>query len=489
MNLLQIHRLDNVAVALAPLEAGAALGGGLTARETVAAGHKVALRPIASGQNVVKYGCPIGRASRDIAAGEWVHVHNLKTGLTGPGRAVYRPVSCELAPVPAREFRGFLRPDGRAGVRNELWILPLVGCVNGVAQSLARENAGLAAGTVDGVYAFPHPYGCSQMDEDHARTRTILAALAGHPNAGGVLVLGLGCENLTREQFERELGDYDRDRVRILICQDADDELAEGARLLRELAAYAGRFARQPISVSKLVVGLKCGGSDGLSGVTANPAVGAFSDSLVAQGGTAILTEVPEMFGAEELLLGRCADEGLFRQAAAMVEACKDDYTAHGQPVYENPSPGNKAGGITTLEEKSCGCVQKGGSAPVRGVLGYGETVRTPGLNLLSGPGNDLISATALTAAGAQLVLFTTGRGTPFGAPAPTVKIATNTPLYERKRRWMDFDAGPVARGETAEMCGARLMETALVVCSGERTRSERAGYREIAILRGGVTL
>ena len=342
---------------------------------------------------------------------------------------------------------------------------------------------------MEGIYAFPHPYGCSQMGDDHARTRKLLAALCCHPNAGGVLVLGLGCENNTVDAFRQELGEYDPVRVRFLVCQQVEDELAAGRRLLEELAAYCRVFRRQSLPLGKLVVGMKCGGSDGLSGITANPTVGAFSDQLIACGGSSILTEVPEMFGAEQLLLNRCRDLRTFEAAVAMINDFKHYFTAHGQVVYENPSPGNKAGGITTLEDKSLGCVQKGGTAPVNGVLDYGDSIRTPGLNLLYGPGNDLVSTTALTAAGAQLILFTTGRGTPFGAPVPTIKISTNDRLSAGKSGWIDFSAGPVADGEPVPEAAERLLQYVIAVASGEQTAAERRGYREIAIFKDGVTM
>ena len=492
MKLIQIHPLDNVAVALEDVARGEELAAGgrtLAAGEEIRRGHKVALIPIAEGEAVVKYGCAIGLAREPISAGAWVHTHNVRTGLSGSGTYTYAHKVFDLPNPPPRSFRGFRRADGRAAVRNELWILPTVGCVNSVAQTLARENRHLAAGTVEGIYAFPHPFGCSQMGDDHAQTRKLLAALARHPNAGGVLVLGLGCENLTMEQFRDELGAWDERRVKFLVCQEVEDELEAGAALLAELAAYAGSFRREELPASELVVGMKCGGSDGLSGITANPAVGRFSDRLIALGGSTVLTEVPEMFGAESILLDRCANGEVFRRAVSMVEEFKAYFTAHGQVVYENPSPGNKAGGITTLEDKSCGCVQKGGMAPIVDVLGYGNRVKRRGLNLLSGPGNDLVSTTALTAAGAHLILFTTGRGTPFGAPAPTIKISTNTPLFEKKGGWIDFDAGTVAQGEGLDAVGERLLDFVLETASGRQTKSEHLGAREISIFKDGVVL
>ena len=365
-----------------------------------------------------------------------------------------------------------------------------MGCVNDVAKALAAENQDLLRGSVEGLYAFPHPFGCSQTGEDHARTRRLLAALAQHPNAGGVLVLGLGCENLTHAQFVEELGPYDRNRIQFLTCQQVEDEMAAGRQALTALAEYAGQFRREPIPASELIVGMKCGGSDGLSGVTANPTVGRFSDRLIAMGGSTVLTEVPEMFGAEGFLLNRCRNEAVFRKAVDMINGFKDYFLRQGEAVYENPSPGNKAGGITTLEDKSCGCVQKGGSAPIMDAIGYGCPVQSRGLNLLYGPGNDLVSSTALTAAGAHLILFTTGRGTPFGAPAPTLKIATNTPLAQKKSGWIDFNAGVVADGGcTLDQAAEQLMQLVLETASGQQTQTERKGYREISIFKGGVVL
>lgn len=488
MNSIQISPRDNVAVALHPLAKGASEQG-VILTEDVQQGHKFALAPIAAGEPVIKYGYPIGIAKSDIQPGSWVHVHNVRTGLSEESDYAYHPEVEPVQPREPRTFMGYLRADDRAAIRNELWVLPTVGCVNSVAQRLVQQNQHLVQGSIDGLYTFPHPFGCSQMGDDHAQTRRLLAALANHPNAGGVLVLGLGCENLTMDQFKQELGEWNEERVKFLVCQDVEDEIAAGSALLEELAGYARTFERQPLPASKLVVGMKCGGSDGLSGITANPTVGRFSDLLIAQGGSTVLTEVPEMFGAEAILMNRCVSREVFDKAVRMVNDFKHYFVSHGQVVYENPSPGNKAGGITTLEDKSCGCVQKGGSAPVVDVIGYGEQVHTNGLNLLSGPGNDLVSATALTAAGAHLILFTTGRGTPFGAPAPTVKIATNNTLADKKSGWIDFNAGPVVDGESLDDAGARLLDFVLAVASGKKTRTEEQGYREISIFKDGVVL
>ncbi|MDR1533246.1 MAG: altronate dehydratase family protein [Clostridiales bacterium] len=473
--LLQINPKDNVAVAL---EHG-----------DIPRGHKAALRDIPKGAAIIKYGFLIGTASEDIAAGQWVHTHNIRTALSEQAEYVYAPeppVPCAFEVERPVTFSGYLRPDGQAGIRNEIWIVPAVGCVNDVCETLAR------AGRKDyeNIFSFTHPYGCSQTGDDHAATRKLLAALCRHPNAGGVLVVGLGCENNTMESFKHELGDFDSNRVKFMVCQEEDDEIATGLDLLRKLADYAGTFAREPLPVSKLIVGMKCGGSDGLSGITANPAVGAFCDAFTAMGGSCVLTEVPEMFGAEGALFNRCVSRQVFDKAVAMITEFKRYFVSHGQTVYENPSPGNKEGGITTLEDKSLGCVQKGGQAPVRDVIGYAGRVKVPGLTLMYGPGNDMVSATALTAAGAQLILFTTGRGTPLGAPAPVLKISSNTALFNKKPGWIDLDAGTVTEGETVGHASERLMELVLKTADGEYlTCSEQNNSRGIAIFKNGVTL
>lgn len=490
--LIRITERDNVAVALHAAAKGETLKAGdavVTAREDIPQGHKIALVPLAAGEAVVKYGFPIGHATEPVEAGSWVHTHNMRTNLSGEEEYAYEPSVPEIEAAEAETFQGYRREDGRAAVRNEIWIIPTVGCVNDVAKKLVSDNQDLVSGSIDGLYTFPHPYGCSQTGDDHAQTRKLLAALARHPNAGAVLVLSLGCENLQHDQFVEELGEYDAERVKFLTCQDVEDEFAAGRTLLEQCASYAGRYRREAVPVSELVIGLKCGGSDGLSGVTANPTVGAFSDMVIARGGSTVLTEVPEMFGAEGMLLSRCVNEKVFGKAAAMLNSFKDYFISHNETVYENPSPGNKKGGITTLEDKSCGCVQKGGTAPVADVIGYGEQVTAHGLSLLYGPGNDLVSATALTAAGAHIVLFTTGRGTPFGAPAPTVKIASNSGLAARKPGWIDFDAGPVADGEPIAEAAKRLYALVLDIAGGRPSKTELLGYREIAIFKNGVTL
>jgi altronate hydrolase len=436
-------------------------------------GHKYAIRPIAPGENVIKYGMPIGHAKAAIAPGEHVHTHNLASNLAGRLEYTYKPDFKPLAIKADRTFAGFLRPDGQAGVRNDLWVIPTVGCVNDLARRLADAVGGIA---------LTHPYGCSQLGGDHECTANLLAAFAHHPNAGGVLVVGLGCENNTLDSFKERLGDISRLNIRFLRAQDDGDEYARGLELLAELDAARVKV-RTDIPVSALRVGLKCGGSDGLSGLTANPLVGRFSDWLAAQGGTTVLTEVPEMFGAETLLMNRCVSREVFDKCVAMINGFKSYYERHGQPIDENPSPGNKAGGISTLEDKSLGCVQKGGSSPVVDVLEYGQRLSKPGLNLLAGPGNDLVASSVLAAAGCQIVLFTTGRGTPFGTVVPTVKIATNTRLAQSKPHWIDWDAQ--GRPDTAE-----FVEFVLKAASGEiAVNNEKNCAREIAIFKDGVTL
>ncbi len=488
-NFIRIHPDDSVVVALRNVPAGTVFEGVSTVEE-IPQGHKMAVAPINSGDNVVKYGLPIGHATKDILPGSWVHTHNMATNLTGEDDYTYQPAITYPKSVTPKTFQGYRRKDGTVGIRNEIWIIPTVGCVNDVAKALVAENQDLVSGSIDGLYTFTHPFGCSQTGEDHAQTRKLLAALVKHPNAGAVLVLHLGCENLTHQQFVDELGEFDSDRIQFLTCQQVEDEFEEGKKLLQKCAAFAAQFKREEIPASELVIGMKCGGSDGLSGITANPVVGRFSDMLVAQGGSTVLTEVPEMFGAENLLMNRCVTEEVFHKAVAMVNGFKQYFLRHNEVVYENPSPGNKEGGITTLEDKSCGCVQKGGSAPVVDVIGYGDRVTKKGLNMLYGPGNDLVSSTALTAAGAHMVLFTTGRGTPFGAPAPTLKISTNTPLATKKSNWIDYNAGVVADGTASlDQAAEGLMNLVLETASGKQTNTEEKGFREISIFKDGVVL
>ena len=490
--IVQITPRDMVAVALQPLAANKAVSygtGEVTPLSDIPMGHKVALRDIKKGEPVIKYGFPIGEATEDIPKGGHVHSHNLHTLLSGAHDYEYHPTHPKLEAREPVTFMGYPRKVGRPGIRNELWIIPTVGCVNDIAKALAEKAQKLVGGSVEGVYAFTHPYGCSQMGGDQENTRQVLANLATHPNAGGVLLLGLGCENSGIDQIMPHMGEYDPARLRTLICQQVEDEQAAAMTLIGELAENMKKDVRVPCPADQLVVGLKCGGSDGLSGITANPTIGVFSDLLGAMGGTTILTEVPEMFGAETILMDRCADEGLFGKTVHLINDFKEYFESYHMPVYENPSPGNKAGGITTLEDKALGCTQKSGSGPVKGVLKYGEKVTTPGLNLLSAPGNDLVASTALAISGAQLVLFSTGRGTPFGCPVPTVKIASNSPLAEKKKNWIDFDAGRLLSGMSLDALGQDLMNLVLAIAGGQHTRNEINGFHDLAIFKQGVTL
>ncbi|MDR0691461.1 MAG: altronate dehydratase family protein, partial [Prevotellaceae bacterium] len=438
---LKIHHADNVAVALVTLVAGSVVnvaGKCITLQEEIPAGHKFALMDLAENGQVVKYGYPIGHAVTPVAKGAWVNEKNIKTNLSGVQEYAYMPQKQAL-PVAASSdtFRGYRRANGEAGIRNEIWIVPTVGCVNGVATRLAEILRAETGGKkVDAIVAFPHNYGCSQLGDDHENTRKILRDVVLHPNAGGVLVVGLGCENNQIESFKELVGAHEH--IRFMETQKVSDEIEEGMKILRELYVAAARHEREEIPVSELKIGLKCGGSDGFSGITANPLVGLFSDLLVAQGGSTVLTEVPEMFGAETILMNRAQDETVFGKTVQLINDFKQYFIKNDQPVYENPSPGNKAGGISTLEEKSLGCTQKSGAATVVDVLAYGDRISRKGLNLLSAPGNDLVASTALAAAGCQMVLFTTGRGTPFGTFVPTMKIATNTALYQHKPAWID---------------------------------------------------
>jgi altronate hydrolase len=497
--LLKIDARDNVAVALEDIAAGEMLEIGasaLTAKEAIDRGHKIALSNIRESEDIIKYGFPIGHATRNIDAGEYIHTHNIKTNLRGLEQYTYTPALNKIdAMKPTKQtvpqkFMGYVREDGQIGIRNEIWIINTVGCVNKTSENLAKEANIRLAGCTDGIFAYTHPYGCSQLGEDHKTTQQMLADLVRHPNAAGVLVLGLGCENNNIDEFKKILGDCNPQRVKFLVCQEVEDEIEEGLKLVDELADYTQKFTRQPCPVSKLVVGLKCGGSDAFSGITANPLLGVFSDKLIAHGGTTILTEVPEMFGAETLLMDRCINEEIFNKTVRLINDYKEYFIRHNQVIYENPSPGNKKGGISTLEEKSLGCTQKGGTENVVDVLDYGERVTTTGLNLLQGPGNDIVACTALTVAGAHMILFTTGRGTPLGAPVPTPKVSTNTRLHDRKANWIDFDAGRLLTGESMEDVKREFFDFVWKVASGQiRTKNEKNGYREIAIFKDGVTL
>ncbi|MBM6991709.1 MAG: altronate dehydratase [Prevotella sp.] len=492
---IKINPADNVVVCLRPFSQGETIevdGQTITLQQDTPAGHKVLLVDVSEGTDIIKYGYPIGHAREDLKKGQWVNENNLKTNLSGTLNYEYNPVNQDLGIAHENlTFKGYKRANGEVGVRNEIWIVPTVGCVNGIADRLVNQ---LIAEThlegIDAVYAWHHNYGCSQLSGDHENTRKILRDICQHPNAGGVLVLSLGCENNQPDKFMEMLGDYDKSRVKLMITQKVEgDEMEEGMKLLKEIYEVTRQDKREDVPLSELRVGLKCGGSDGFSGITANPLVGEFSDFLVAQGGTSILTEVPEMFGAETILMNRCKTPQLFEQTVSLINDFKEYFLSHGEPVGENPSPGNKAGGISTLEDKALGCTQKCGRAPVSGVLGYGDRLTEHGLNLLSAPGNDLVASTALAAAGCQIVLFTTGRGTPFGTFVPTMKISTNNDIFARKPNWIDFNAGELLKGVSMKDLNRKFIDKIIAVASGEKTRNEENGYREISIFKNGVTL
>ena len=491
---LRINPADSVVVCLEPRKKGDVIdidGRQVVVNQDTPAGHKILIKNTAQGENIIKYGYPIGHAKEDLKAGDWVNEENLKTNLEGLIEYSYHPINQILdIKKENRNFKGYICKNGEVGIRNEIWVVPTVGCVNGIAERLVKElKAETQEDGVDAIYAWHHNYGCSQLSDDHEHTRKILRDICLHPNAGAVLVLSLGCENNQPEAFMKMLGDYDKSRIRLLVSQNVDDEMEAGMGILRELYEIAKQDRRQEVPVGKLRIGLKCGGSDGFSGITANPLVGEFSDWLVAQGGTSVLTEVPEMFGAETILMNRCRTEELFQQTVSMINNFKEYFLSHGEPVGENPSPGNKAGGISTLEDKALGCTQKCGKAPGSGVMEYGDRLQSNGLNLLSAPGNDLVAATALAACGCHLVLFTTGRGTPFGTFVPTMKIATNPDLARRKQNWIDFSAGQLIEGRTMQELLPEFIDKVLSVASGKPARNEENGYREISIFKNGVTL
>ena len=517
---IRINSADIVAVALEPLAKGTTVTleamdnvpeVTVTLQEDITAGHKFALRDIKKDEPIIKYGYPIGAATEDIGCGKHVHTHNIHTLLSDKLEYTYNEPAAKAAydawyketenlrkNVPVVNV--YKRSDGKVGSRNEIWIVPLVGCVNKISENLAAwandkfcggEPKADPKGGLEGVFTWTHPYGCSQMGGDKETTAKILANLVKHPNAGGVLVVSLGCEECNIPYFKEFLGEYDENRVKFMISQEHEDELEQGKKLLTELADYVKQFKREEAPLTDIVLGMKCGGSDGMSGITANALIGRICDAMTGMGGRVMLTEVPEMFGAEQMLMNRCVDKARFDKTVDLINGFKDYYARHNQVCYENPSPGNKAGGITTLEDKSLGCVQKGGKAPVTGVLKYGERLpqENTGLTLLEGPGNDIVSTTDMTSAGANIILFSTGRGTPLGAPVPTVKIATNHPLAQKKSVWIDFDAARLL-DEPSDSVRDALLQQIVDICSGRAvTKNEKNGYREIAIFKDGVTL
>lgn len=492
---LKINPADSVVVCLRPMQKGETInidGKTIEIKQDTPAGHKLLIKDAPKGTNIIKYGYPIGHSIEDLTEGQWVNENNIKTNLSGSLEYEYSPVNEQLSIENENlTFKGYMRKNGEVGIRNEIWIVPTVGCVNGIAEKLVDLlKAETNCEGIDAIHAWHHNYGCSQLSGDHENTRKVLRDIVLHPNAGAVLILSLGCENNQPDEFMKLLGDYDQERIKLLVTQKVEgDELEEGMKILRSLYNIAKQDVRTDVPISHLRVGLKCGGSDGFSGITANPLVGEFSDWLVAQGGTSILTEVPEMFGAETILMNRCENSKLFDQTVTMINDFKEYFLSHGEPVGENPSPGNKAGGISTLEDKALGCTQKCGRAPVSGVLAYGDRLQVNGLNLLSAPGNDLVASTALASAGCQIVLFTTGRGTPFGTFVPTMKISTNSQLFHNKPNWIDFNAGELLEGAEMKVLLRKFIELIISVANGDLVRNEKNGYREISIFKNGVTL
>ncbi len=487
---IHIQSSDYVAVALANLSKGTFLHDiNVTLAEDISLGHKFAVKDISKGDAIIKYGAPIGTATEDILRGHHVHTHNTKTTLNDNLEYTYTPMLTPINKTKTKTFMGYRRKNSAVGVRNEVWIIPTVGCVNNIATAIAKQCEHELPKNIDAVVAFPHPYGCSQMGDDQDNTLKILADLINHPNAGAVLVLGLGCENCNIDVLKPYLGEIDGDRVKFIVAQEHDDEIADGVDTVKKLIDYASKFKREAIDCSELIIGMKCGGSDGLSGITANPTVGVFSDILISHGGSTILTEVPEMFGAETLLMNRCANAEVFDKTVSLINDFKDYFKNHNQTIYENPSPGNKAGGITTLEDKSLGCTQKSGTAVVVDVLSYGERLHKKGLNLLNSPGNDLVASTALAASGAHIVLFTTGRGTPFASPVPTMKISSNSHLANKKSNWIDFDCGTMVSDKSLTELGEELFEEVIRIASGKKIKAELAGFHDLAIFKQGVTL
>ncbi|AEP01422.1 altronate dehydratase family protein [Heyndrickxia faecalis] len=490
---IQLNPRDNVLVALQDLEPGDVLTSGdraITVNEAIKRGHKIALEDIEENADIIKYGSPIGHATKKIEQGSWVHTHNVSTNLSGKVEYEYKPeLHPRIFPKDSRTFKGYLRKNGKAGIRNDLYIIPTVGCINMIGDLLVDQFKANHPdnGAFDEIILFKHPYGCSQLGDDLQNTRKILMDAAAHPNAGGVLIFGLGCENNQLDEMKAQMGEFDEKRVKFMICQDVEDEVETGFQLLEELNEAAKEDKRIDLPLSELKIGLKCGGSDGFSGITGNPLLGRFSDFVISQGGSTVLTEVPEMFGAEKMLMARAKDEIVFNKIVKLINQFKDYFASYGQPIYENPSPGNKAGGITTLEDKSLGCTQKAGTSAVVDVLEYGEKLKEKGLSLLQAPGNDLVSSTALAAADCQMVLFTTGRGTPFGTFVPTVKVSTNTELYEKKKQWIDFNAGRLLDEEMDEVV-EQFISFILEVASGKKTKNEIRHLHEIAIFKNGVT-
>ena len=493
MKCIKIHELDSVAVAVEALKIGETVTVGnneITLLNDIPAGHKFALKDIPQDENIIKYAYPIGHAKVDIKKGEHIHTHNTKSNLAGVLEYEYNPDFKDVETQKPIVFKGYKRPDGKVGIRNEIWIVPTVGCVNSIVREIENRAQKFKTDNIDGIYSYNHPYGCSQLGDDMNMTLKYLSGLIKHPNAAAVLVVGLGCENGNIEELKKVLGSYDETRVKFLVAQDFEDEISEGVKIIKKLSELADTYKREECPASDLIIGLKCGGSDGFSGITANPLLGSLSDRIIGMGGSTILTEVPEMFGAETILMNRCRTENEFNKTVELINNFKKYFMRYGEKVDENPSPGNKEGGITTLEDKALGCTQKCGTAPVEDVLSYGEIVKKNGLSLLQAPGNDLVAANALAVSGAQLILFTTGRGTPFGCPVPTAKISSNSNLATKKKTWIDFNAGSLLENKSMPELTDEFIDFVLKLASGEITaKAEKLDKHELAIFKDGVTL
>lgn len=489
LNYIKINKGDNVIVALSNLKKNTLVEPDIYLKEDIFSGHKIAIKNIKENENIIKYGSIVGIAKCDIKKGEWIHTHNMKTSLGDILDYKYTPKKIIYEKLEDSFFNGFRRENGDVAIRNQIWIIPTVGCVNAIVNRLSNYYKGNLPKEIDNIISFPHSYGCSQMGEDQENTRKALAAMINHQNAAGVLVVGLGCENSNIDTLKKYIGEINSNRVKFLECQKVEDEFEEGKKLIDELIDYSSKFKREKINVNELVVGLKCGGSDGLSGITANPLVGKFSDILIQKGGSTILTEVPEMFGAEKDLINRSRNKEVFDKSVFLINEFKNYYKEHNQKIYENPSPGNKEGGISTLEDKSNGCIQKSGKCYIEDVLDYGEKINVKGLNLLQAPGNDLVSSTALALSGADLILFTTGRGTPFSSPIPTLKISSNNNLFNKKKNWIDFNAGKIVDGISIDDYSKELFNYVLKIASGEKVKSEIIENFDWAIFKDGVTL
>ncbi len=494
---LKIHGSDNVAVAVEDLSQGSLIelkGISVNVLNSIKKGHKVALADLNENENIIKYGHVIGRATQKIKAGEWIHSHNMKTNLNDKIQYSYNHVSSnekkENVSIPT--FFGYKRKNGKTATRNEIWIINTVGCVNTSAERIAKiSNEKFNSDNFDGVFSFSHPYGCSQLGDDLVNTQKVLAGLMMNPNAGGVLVLGLGCENNQMNELLKQAEGVDEERIKFFNSQDVLDEVEVGVDKVGELFELLKNDKREEVPISELTIGMKCGGSDGFSGISANPLVGRMTDLISSYDGRVLLTEVPEMFGAEQQLMNRAKSEEVYQKIISLINNFKEYFLSHNQPIYENPSPGNKEGGLTTLEEKSLGAIQKGGTTSINQVLNYGQQVSERGLSLLYAPGNDGVSSTAMTASGATIILFTTGRGTPLGFPVPTVKISSNSALFNKKPNWIDFNAGQVLEGEKSmdDVAGDLLRHIINIASGKEKTKNEINGYKEIAIWKEGVTL